>query len=202
VLEHFSNPKSSIIASVRALLAERGFGAVTLQEILETASVTKGKFFHYFKSKDEFYMEVLRSALSERGTLHFKDVVKECPKGSCFERLIFLIDRIIEWHKSGLPEVMRLCVFATMFFGETELKPIRERLESNMNAISSLIKECQKSGELPHSLNSSILAAFFPACAIGSNTIQYIGKYENLTAQSLTELKNLLVLINASTRSK
>ena len=185
--------KQTIILSARQLLANRGFGAVTLQEVLKCASITKGKFFHYFESKEDFFMQVLRSALSEREYLRFSEVAQQSPEKSPFLTLLFLLDRIISWHSEGLPEVMRLCVFATIFFPEEDLGPIRERFASNTNYMRELIVRCQKEQELPDSLDPFILANLIPSCAIGSNTIQFFAGGRDLTPKSLIELKNLLI---------
>lgn len=43
-----------ILASGRALILGKGFTAVGLNEILTSAGVPKGSFYHYFKSKEQF----------------------------------------------------------------------------------------------------------------------------------------------------
>lgn len=43
------------------LMAQKGFSAVGLNEILTTASVPKGSFYYYFSSKDAFGEELLKS---------------------------------------------------------------------------------------------------------------------------------------------
>lgn len=45
----------------QSLMAKKGFSAVGLNEILTTASVPKGSFYHYFSSKDAFGEELLKS---------------------------------------------------------------------------------------------------------------------------------------------
>lgn len=46
--------RASILATGQALMARKGFSAVGLTEILTTAGVPKGSFYHYFGSKDAF----------------------------------------------------------------------------------------------------------------------------------------------------
>ena len=46
--------RASILASGQHLMASKGFSAVGLNEILATAGVPKGSFYHYFGSKDAF----------------------------------------------------------------------------------------------------------------------------------------------------
>jgi TetR/AcrR family transcriptional repressor of nem operon len=46
--------RSVILETGREIMARRGFSAVGLTEILMTAGVPKGSFYHYFGSKDAF----------------------------------------------------------------------------------------------------------------------------------------------------
>ncbi|MGC1333381.1 TetR family transcriptional regulator C-terminal domain-containing protein [Pseudomonas sp.] len=46
--------RQHILDSARPLVGSRGFGAVGLTEVLKTAGIPKGSFYHYFASKDAF----------------------------------------------------------------------------------------------------------------------------------------------------
>ena len=49
-----NDTRDNILASGQRLMAGKGFSAVGLNEILATAGVPKGSFYHYFGSKDAF----------------------------------------------------------------------------------------------------------------------------------------------------
>ncbi|MBC7662386.1 MAG: TetR/AcrR family transcriptional regulator [Caulobacter sp.] len=49
-----TDARANILASGQRLMASKGFSAVGLNEILATAEVPKGSFYHYFGSKDAF----------------------------------------------------------------------------------------------------------------------------------------------------
>ena len=49
-----TDARANILASGQRLMASKGFSAVGLNEILATAGVPKGSFYHYFGSKDAF----------------------------------------------------------------------------------------------------------------------------------------------------
>lgn len=64
--------RTHILATGRALTAQRGYTAVGLTELLKTAGVPKGSFYHYFASKEAFgcallkaYVEQYRDDLSQ-----------------------------------------------------------------------------------------------------------------------------------------
>lgn len=51
-----------ILDAARKLFAEHGFDAVSMNAIAEAAEVSKANIFHHFKSKDELYLAVLKTA--------------------------------------------------------------------------------------------------------------------------------------------
>ena len=48
------NARSNILSAGQTLIGNKGFSAVGLAEILKTAGVPKGSFYHFFDSKDAF----------------------------------------------------------------------------------------------------------------------------------------------------
>ena len=52
--------KKTIFACARNIIVQKGFAAVGLNEILSSAGVPKGSFYHYFSSKDHFGEELLK----------------------------------------------------------------------------------------------------------------------------------------------
>ncbi len=49
-----SDTKERLVRAGVAILTEKGFAAVGLEEILSSVNIPKGSFYHYFSSKDEF----------------------------------------------------------------------------------------------------------------------------------------------------
>lgn len=71
--------RQQILETAKGIILGKGFAAVGLNEILTTASVPKGSFYHYFKSKEQFgnalledyfddYMINLEGLLQNNGT--------------------------------------------------------------------------------------------------------------------------------------
>jgi len=48
------NKRADIVTAGQSLIGQKGFSAVGLAEILKTAGVPKGSFYHFFESKDAF----------------------------------------------------------------------------------------------------------------------------------------------------
>ena len=53
------NTKQRILEVGAHIMHEKGFGATGIQEVLKVAEVPKGSFYFYFKSKEDFGLEVL-----------------------------------------------------------------------------------------------------------------------------------------------
>ncbi|MGU3495354.1 TetR/AcrR family transcriptional regulator [Xanthobacteraceae bacterium A53D] len=57
--EKHTDVRSHILDTARRLIAARGFSGVGLTEILVSAGVPKGSFYHYFASKESFGADLL-----------------------------------------------------------------------------------------------------------------------------------------------
>lgn len=56
-----NDTKSHLLATGYQLLAQKGFTAVGIKKILDTAGVPKGSFYHYFASKEAFGKAIIQS---------------------------------------------------------------------------------------------------------------------------------------------
>lgn len=56
-----SDTKQHILSTAQNIILGKGFAAVGLNEILKTAGVPKGSFYHYFESKEHFGSTLLEN---------------------------------------------------------------------------------------------------------------------------------------------
>ena len=56
--EHSSATRSAIVESARRLFAERGFAAVSIEDIVRQARVTRGALYHHFRDKRDLFAVV------------------------------------------------------------------------------------------------------------------------------------------------
>ena len=69
---HSNNVRDHILSSAQTIMSGKGFSAVGLNEILKSADVPKGSFYHYFGSKEAF-----GQALLERYFERYLDAMTE-----------------------------------------------------------------------------------------------------------------------------
>ncbi len=189
--------RAVIIAAAKRLILDRGFSAVTLQNILDAAGVTKGRFFHHFASKDELFSSLLRVALTDRSVLEFDELASRSPSPKAIDKLLFLLDRLVEWHEQGLAEEMRLCLLATFFFppDSAEIERINSIMSANTKVSENLILAAQADGDLPAELDPGVLALMFPSAAVGSNLVGFISRETRLTPRCMVELRKTIAAL-------
>lgn len=78
--------KRRLVDAGIGLMRARGFNATSLDDICQAAGVTKGGFFHYFKSKDEVAKAAVVEFAQERAKIY-----REAP----FRRLADPLDRVL-----------------------------------------------------------------------------------------------------------
>ncbi|MCB1582920.1 MAG: helix-turn-helix domain-containing protein [Marinicella sp.] len=64
---HTAQVKNSIVESARILFNRHGFEKVTIDQIMAHAGLTRGGFYHHFKSKEALYQEAVMGFLMGRG---------------------------------------------------------------------------------------------------------------------------------------
>ena len=57
--------RAALLEAALEVFAELGFERATLHDVAERAGVTKGAVYHYFASKDELFLELVRGRLRE-----------------------------------------------------------------------------------------------------------------------------------------
>jgi AcrR family transcriptional regulator len=61
--KHKRDTRDKILESARRLFNKKGFSEVSIDEIMENASLTRGGFYRHFRNKDELYAEAVRRFL-------------------------------------------------------------------------------------------------------------------------------------------
>jgi TetR/AcrR family transcriptional regulator, transcriptional repressor for nem operon len=103
--EHRIETKNKIIRSARRLFNRHGFDAVSIDDVMADAGLTRGSFYIYFDSKGDLYAEAITQILNEKQLLsgdgasinpeavknaaqfirdylsleHFEDIDESCP---------------------------------------------------------------------------------------------------------------------------
>ena len=74
--EHKAKTRNDILNSARDLFSKRGFDSVTVNEVMEDCSLTRGAFYAHFNSKSDLYSEALKYSATN------SELTKKKPKDS------------------------------------------------------------------------------------------------------------------------
>lgn len=64
-----SDSKERLLAAAKALVLAKGFAGTTVDAICERAQLTKGSFYHFFKSKEELGLATLEWSMMKSGEI-------------------------------------------------------------------------------------------------------------------------------------
>ncbi|MBN9183576.1 MAG: TetR/AcrR family transcriptional regulator [Microbacterium sp.] len=80
--------REALLESARRLFLERGYSAVSMQQIAEAAGMTKGAPYYHFKNKDDLFVSILVEEI-ERQRAGFVEVLNQ--PGSDEDRLTLAV---------------------------------------------------------------------------------------------------------------
>ena len=92
-----TDTKSRILKAARSLYSTHGCDGTTLDDIITASGITKGAFYHYFKSKDSLCEETLDDVI-----LDYKNLTESIDADiEPIEQLRWLIRKIADLNTSG-----------------------------------------------------------------------------------------------------
>jgi TetR/AcrR family transcriptional regulator, transcriptional repressor for nem operon len=84
--------KERILDAAEELMLAKSFHSVGLNEILSAVKVPKGSFYHYFESKEQFGVELIRHYVSEGTTCKRRMLLSEELDANPLERLLAFLN--------------------------------------------------------------------------------------------------------------
>jgi TetR/AcrR family transcriptional repressor of nem operon len=179
-----SNTRNRIIETGAEIIHRKGFNHTGIQEILNAASVPKGSFYNYFKSKDDFGLQII-----DYFSAHFKRIAKETLEDttvSPLNRIYGFLTAFMEYFESQ--NYAGGCPIGNLAQEMGDLSPafrkkLSEVIDMMVDAYSRVLARAQRDGKILKSLDIRDTASFIVAGWHGA-IIQM-----KLT-QSLAPLKN------------
>ena len=156
-----TNTREEIIRKGAELIHAQGFNATGLQQILQTAGIPKGSFYFYFKSKEDFGLEIINyfnATISSIFTRYLSE--NKIPPLERLEKLFEFFEGAFQ--KSGYTLG---CPIGNL---SLELADTNERLrlhlagviEALISQIESCLQEAKIDKSLPANLNTDDTARF------------------------------------------
>ena len=156
---HSENVRQHILDTATKILATKGFTAMGLNELLQTASVPKGSFYHYFASKEAFGEALLESYFANY--LEELDSILSRPGVSNLERLLAYF---LFWAETqSREEESHRCLAVKLSAEVSDLSEVmREVLRLGTGSIVARLAETieagQAEGSVAQNWNAELLA--------------------------------------------
>jgi TetR/AcrR family transcriptional repressor of nem operon len=194
-----TNTREAIIRKGAELIHAQGFNATGLQQILQTAGIPKGSFYFYFKSKEDFGLEIIdyfNAIISGIFMRYLSD--KKTPPLKRLEKLFDFYEAAFQ--KSGYALG---CPIGNL---SLELADTSERLrvhlggviEARIKQIELCLQEAKRDKLLPASLSTADTARFifhgFEGAILHMKVVKNIEPFRSFRNHLLRYFKNIKAL--------
>jgi TetR/AcrR family transcriptional regulator, transcriptional repressor for nem operon len=164
-----NDSKEHIIITASRLFLQKSYKEVTMKEIVEETGLSKGAFYHYFKSKEQLFLEVLdyfftcvmrhayESYSRESFYAFYHDYANEIRKYS---------QLYVDKFPANSDEGAFTMNYFTLAFDALKLFPefkerMKESLEMELGIWTSIIKKAREDGEIKTMMTDEELAQTF-----------------------------------------
>ncbi len=156
--------KQNILQTGAEIIHLKGYHATGLQEILSTAKVPKGSFYNYFKSKEDFGLQVI-DYFSDFFSGLCESILKDDSR-SPLQRLEYLLDQFMTVF--GAKQYTCGCPVGNMAQEMGDTNPVfQEKLSGAIDIMvdyyTFILTEAQKQGEVAQDLDARETAFFIVA---------------------------------------
>jgi TetR/AcrR family transcriptional regulator, transcriptional repressor for nem operon len=158
--------KSRILEAAQTLLSSHGYESTTIDDIITAAGVTKGAFYHYFKSKEH-----LCEVIIEQTHAAYQTLVESLPADAApIERLRAILENLGSLNASGQWVHCRL-ILRLLAEPHSESPNIQHTLttfwEWYKGFYLDLITQCRQAGQLNSRTDPQRQTQFFLAMLAG-----------------------------------
>lgn len=128
--------RDKLITAAEALMLSRGYASTSVDEICEAAGVSKGSFYHFFRTKEDLGLAVLDAFHARSGGIMAKGVKKSADP---VDRSLALVDHIVDsagvlWGKG--------CLLGSFALDLAETNPtIRKAVSDKFRQVAAALGE-------------------------------------------------------------
>lgn len=169
--------EDAIVSSVNRLLAEKGFEAMTVDEVAADVGIAKASLYKHFPSKELLAAAAMVKVL-ERALAFLEDIAKASPERPPLERLKAVVRWCLEVQLAGeMPSLpAQNSALRTTLMGHT---PYLDRLMTVSETLGEWIVAAQAAGDLDATLPPEVVlyTLFARACDPVLGVLKASGQY-------------------------
>ena len=168
-----TNTKSRILQMTRTLYSTHGCDSTTLDDIITAAGITKGAFYHYFKSKESLCETVIEQVIDD-----YKQLAETIdPQAKPIDQLREMISKLADLNASGQWVNCRLILRLSADSHESHpqiQQKIRDFWDWQMGFYGELIDRCREAGQLSTQLDAITQKRLLMSVMAGAITLERI----------------------------
>jgi len=167
--------KAEIITVARQLFSEHGYHGTGIADIQEATGLTKGAFYHHFRTKEELALAVLNTAKQDYVRFLIEPAMK---KDTPRQRLTALLDGAVALNSQ--PQWRNCQMLATLCADLTQAdqrlhNAVQEMQLSLFETWREMIAEAQQAGEADDSVEPEVWAQLIINSMVGALISRKIG---------------------------
>ena len=164
--------KERILEAAEEIMLQKSFHSVGLNEILSAVKVPKGSFYHYFQSKEQFGVELLKHYVADASAFKRRALLTDEVAENPFDRLMALFDmniaRLLEnGCQCGCLVVKLSTEVAT--FSDDMRAVLAEGMREWQGLLEKLLVEGQKKKVIRKGINPTVTASMIQDLWMGAS---------------------------------
>ena len=164
--------KAAIVAAARSCFAAKGLFDASMDDIQNTANISRGSLYYHFKSKDEIIKTVIEQNLGLMASRVEAIVNKSNEKHLAFEAILIELTLFSEQITFGPGRGMAFHVWSYAMISE-EIKGIMVEFFNRIQSLlEQVIKALQKLGDIPKRIKARDAATALFGLIIPGFTVQ------------------------------
>ncbi|PRZ15320.1 TetR family transcriptional regulator [Laceyella sediminis] len=177
--------KRKIIETAFQLMADKGFDALSIDEIMKHIGRTKGSFYVHFKSKEEMLYELMRTRL-DRGYGHMAAEIKEeLSLDNCDVRAILEKVTAKIYASLGDDPLTWTATFYQLVIYSRKDETVREWLELNFNQWSEflhiIVERGQELGQICSDMDTQTITNLLMGIVLGYEILYMLKPQVDMT---------------------
>jgi len=158
------NTREHILNISLNLFLQKGFKDVTLKEIVEKTGMSKGAIYHYFESKEQLFLEVVKNVFSSIEANYC-----ELNNDSLYQFYHDYINHFIEssdWQNESKKDDFTNMNYMSLILDALKLFPnlhekLKESLQIQLTVWKEVIHNARNKGEIESSMDDEQIARMF-----------------------------------------
>jgi TetR/AcrR family transcriptional repressor of nem operon len=141
----YNDTRMKLIEVGSELMSRKGYNGVGLKEILDYCKIPKGSFYHYFKSKEDFCIEIINMNMDIKKNAYLFCMTSDSQM-SPLNRLKRLFELGVEQFQNQKTDSN--CFIQKMITEMADLSdPIRQTLKAGIDQWQHILFECLKEAQ-------------------------------------------------------